>query len=204
MADTSDSRGRDIVVVGASAGGVEALTRLVGGLPRDLPAALFVVLHVPPTGRSAYCRTSSAVPVRCRPRTPAMASRSSADGSTSPPQSPPARQARPCPALSRPEGEPPAPGRGPALSHGGELSGARAGGGSPGQPGADRPPPGGRGSEAGERGRRAHRLVGIAPTSTCRVAATVRPLPLALSAFETRWPPWRKRRPSLHQCSGVG
>ena len=41
--------GRDIVVVGASAGGVEALRTLVAGLPEGFPAALFIVLHVPPT-----------------------------------------------------------------------------------------------------------------------------------------------------------
>jgi two-component system chemotaxis response regulator CheB len=38
---------RNIVVIGASAGGVEALEALVGGLPETFPAALFVVLHIP-------------------------------------------------------------------------------------------------------------------------------------------------------------
>ena len=43
---------RDIVVIGASAGGVEALTQLVRGFPPELGAALFVVLHLSPTGTS--------------------------------------------------------------------------------------------------------------------------------------------------------
>lgn len=42
--------GRDIIVVGAWAGGMEALQALVRGLPPDIPAALFVVWHMPAHG----------------------------------------------------------------------------------------------------------------------------------------------------------
>src|SRR6266581_9811031 len=45
--------GHDIIVIGASAGGVEALLALTGTLPRDLPAAVFVVLHIPAQSPSA-------------------------------------------------------------------------------------------------------------------------------------------------------
>jgi two-component system chemotaxis response regulator CheB len=50
MAERSTEGRRDIVVVGASAGGVEALSRLIASLPADFPAAVFVVLHVSPGG----------------------------------------------------------------------------------------------------------------------------------------------------------
>jgi two-component system chemotaxis response regulator CheB len=44
--------GHDIIVMGASAGGVETLAQLVRGLPKNLPAAVFIVLHVPAYGTS--------------------------------------------------------------------------------------------------------------------------------------------------------
>jgi two-component system, chemotaxis family, protein-glutamate methylesterase/glutaminase len=47
---------RAIVVVGASAGGLDPLRALLRGLPGDLHAALFVVLHIPATGGSALPR----------------------------------------------------------------------------------------------------------------------------------------------------
>jgi two-component system chemotaxis response regulator CheB len=43
---------RDIIVIGTSSGGVEAILTLMSALPRDLPAAILIVLHVPATGPS--------------------------------------------------------------------------------------------------------------------------------------------------------
>lgn len=37
---------RDIIVIGASAGGLQVLQRLLADLPRDLAASVFIVLHV--------------------------------------------------------------------------------------------------------------------------------------------------------------
>jgi two-component system, chemotaxis family, protein-glutamate methylesterase/glutaminase len=47
---------RYIIVIGASAGGVEALTKLVRDLPPDIPAAIFVTVHFPPDATSALAR----------------------------------------------------------------------------------------------------------------------------------------------------
>jgi two-component system, chemotaxis family, protein-glutamate methylesterase/glutaminase len=54
--DESVSDVTDVVVVGASAGGVEALRALVAGLPPDLPAAIVVVLHIARDAPSALSR----------------------------------------------------------------------------------------------------------------------------------------------------
>jgi two-component system chemotaxis response regulator CheB len=51
---------RDIVVIGASAGGVTALLALVKTLPADFPAAIFVVQHVGPDSPSILPQLLSA------------------------------------------------------------------------------------------------------------------------------------------------
>lgn len=43
---------RSVIVIGASAGGVEALRTIVAGLPEELEAAIFVVLHLAAGGTS--------------------------------------------------------------------------------------------------------------------------------------------------------
>ena len=44
---------QDIIVVGGSAGGLEAMSKVLSGLPGDLKASLFVVLHTSPQSGTA-------------------------------------------------------------------------------------------------------------------------------------------------------
>jgi two-component system chemotaxis response regulator CheB len=55
-ADSADGTPRGVVAVGASAGGVEALTTLAASLPSDLPYAVLVTLHLPPSGPSVLAK----------------------------------------------------------------------------------------------------------------------------------------------------
>jgi two-component system chemotaxis response regulator CheB len=62
----SDVR-HDLVVIGASAGGVEVLTRLARDLPPDLAAAICIVLHISPGSPSMLAHIlSRAGPLPCQ------------------------------------------------------------------------------------------------------------------------------------------
>src|SRR5438105_13921886 len=41
---------RDIIVIGASAGGLDAVSTVIYKLPKHLPAAVFIVIHSSPEG----------------------------------------------------------------------------------------------------------------------------------------------------------
>lgn len=58
VVDATDEDGglRGVVAIGASAGGVEALSRVAAGLSADLPYAFLVVLHVPAGAPSVLAR----------------------------------------------------------------------------------------------------------------------------------------------------
>lgn len=53
--------GHDIVVLGASAGGIEPLKVVLAALPRDLPAALFAVVHLSPHSENRLAESFAAV-----------------------------------------------------------------------------------------------------------------------------------------------
>lgn len=50
---------RDIVVIGGSAGSIEGLKKIVGGLPSDFPGSIFVVVHVSADSPSMLARLLS-------------------------------------------------------------------------------------------------------------------------------------------------
>jgi two-component system, chemotaxis family, protein-glutamate methylesterase/glutaminase len=68
---------RDIIVIGASAGGVEALQRVCATLPADLPATVFVAQHISPTATSVMPQLLS--------RAGALPARSPRDGEATQP-----------------------------------------------------------------------------------------------------------------------
>src|SRR5687768_316998 len=61
-------KGRDVVVIGASMGGLEALDELVRQLPADVPASLFVVQHLAPenSGIALLDRLAKSGAFRCK------------------------------------------------------------------------------------------------------------------------------------------
>ena len=62
------NKGRNIIVVGTSAGGLEALDALLGQLPLDLPASVFIVQHMAPDGGGSALlrRLSKHEHLRCK------------------------------------------------------------------------------------------------------------------------------------------
>ena len=60
--------GRDIIVIGTSAGGLEALDGLIGQLPAGLPASIFIVQHMAPenTGDALLDRLGRNKAFKCK------------------------------------------------------------------------------------------------------------------------------------------
>ncbi|HYZ67773.1 MAG TPA: chemotaxis protein CheB, partial [Mycobacterium sp.] len=56
MASNNNGAPLGVVAVGASAGGVEALSEVAAGLPADLPYAVLIALHLPPSAPSVLAR----------------------------------------------------------------------------------------------------------------------------------------------------
>jgi two-component system chemotaxis response regulator CheB len=52
MSDTGLTARRNIILIGASAGGVEAMLHLVENLPPRIEAAIFFIMHRPSNGES--------------------------------------------------------------------------------------------------------------------------------------------------------
>ncbi len=67
MLEPNDSP-RDLVVIGASVGGLEVLRQIAAGLPPEFPAAVCIVLHIAPEGPSALAPIlGRAGPLPCHP-----------------------------------------------------------------------------------------------------------------------------------------
>jgi two-component system chemotaxis response regulator CheB len=62
------SKGRHIVVIGTSAGGLEALDEVIGQLPAGLPASIFIVQHLAPenTGKALLHRLGRYKAFNCK------------------------------------------------------------------------------------------------------------------------------------------
>ena len=52
LSKATSRSGHDVVVIGGSSGSIEPLRQILGALPADLPASVFVVLHLGPTQRA--------------------------------------------------------------------------------------------------------------------------------------------------------